>query len=129
MICVYEIEGVILNIYVDDMVIFGKKESICKLKTKLIKLMEIRDLREISKILSLSAKKTDDEIQLDQSLYIKEDLSDFGLLNCKITVSSLHQNAKDKSPQNEDKFDMYEHRKGIRCLLYIAGGTEYFLCH
>lgn len=79
----------------------------------------------MSKILSLSARKSGNVLEIDQNLYIKEVLYEFRMLDCKPAASPLDQNAKYRDPPNEEnKFDSSIYRKKIGCLLYIAGGTR-----
>jgi hypothetical protein len=89
--CVYyqygEGEGVILCLYVDDILIFGSSLKVIeKVKKFLSSNFKIKDLGEADVILNIKLlKEGDGGITLLQSPYVKKVLSHFGFSDCQPT--------------------------------------------
>ena len=83
-------EGVILCLYVDDILIFGTSLKVIEeVKSLLSQNFEMKDLGVADVILNIKLLRDDDDgITLLQSHYVEKILSHFGYLNCKISPTS-----------------------------------------
>jgi hypothetical protein len=80
-------EGVILCLYVDDILIFGTSLNVIKeVKEFLSQNFEMKDLGETDVILNIKlVREGDDGVTLLQSYYVKNILSHFDYSDCKPT--------------------------------------------
>jgi hypothetical protein len=77
-------EGVILCLYVDDILIFGTNiDVINEVKSFISKSFDMKDLGEAGVILNIKLIKEDGGITLSQSHYVEKVLKRFGFSNCK----------------------------------------------
>src|SRR6266540_7503216 len=77
-------EGVILCLYMDDILIFGTNiDVINKVKSFLSKSFDMKDLGEADVILNIKLIKDESEITLPQSHYMEKVLSRFGYMDSK----------------------------------------------
>ncbi|KAK1696323.1 hypothetical protein QYE76_013020 [Lolium multiflorum] len=77
-------EGVILCLYVDDILIFGTNmEVIHEVKSFLSKSFDMKDLGEADVILNIKLIKNESGITLTQSHYVEKILSRFGYIDSK----------------------------------------------
>lgn len=71
--------GVIICLYVDDMLIMGTNISVVKSTKKfLTSKFDMKDMGEADIILGIKISKTSDELALSQSHYVKKLLKKFG---------------------------------------------------
>jgi len=78
--------GVILYLYVDDILIFGMNiEVINDVKFFLSKSFDMKDLDETDVILNIKLIKNENGITLSQSHYVEKILSRFGYVNSKLS--------------------------------------------
>ncbi len=77
--CVYFHPGkpIIITVYVDDLLFFGKRREIDEAKKMLSEKMEVRDLGIVSCVQSIRVTYVRDEIHLDQAIYAEEILKEF----------------------------------------------------
>ena len=76
--------GVILCLYVDDILIFGTNiDVINEVKSILSKSFDMKDLGEADVILNIKLIKVENGITLSQSHYVEKILSRFGYVNSK----------------------------------------------
>ena len=76
--------GVILCLYVDDILIFGTNINVIKeVKSFLSKSFDTKDLREADVILNIKLIKGENGITLSQSHYMEKILSRFGYVDSK----------------------------------------------
>ena len=77
-------QGIIMAIYVDDILIFGKSTSgIEAVKNHLKEFHEMKDYGLATKILGIRISWRSNGIRLDQEVYAKQILQEFGMENCK----------------------------------------------
>jgi Reverse transcriptase (RNA-dependent DNA polymerase) len=79
--------GLILVLYVDDMVLIAREmQELRKLKAGLTQVFRMKDLGEIQKVLGLRVQrdKATRRLWIDQAHYIEDVLRDFGHSNCKV---------------------------------------------
>ena len=77
-------EGVILCLYVDDILIFGTNiDVINEVKSFVSKSFDMKDLGEADVILNIKLIKDESEITLLQSHYVEKVLSRFGYMDSK----------------------------------------------
>jgi hypothetical protein len=82
-------QGVILCLYVDDILIFGTSlDGINEVKTFLCQSFNIKDMGEANIILNIKLIKGENEIILMQSHYVEKVLSHFGYKNNKPSPTS-----------------------------------------
>ena len=76
--------GVILCLYVDDILIFGTNiDVINEVKSFLSKSFDMKDLGETDVILNIKLIKVENEITLSQSHYVEKVLSHFDYIDSK----------------------------------------------
>jgi hypothetical protein len=77
-------QGVILWLYVDDLLIFGTSlDVVNEVKTFLCQSFDMKDLGEANVILTIKLIKGENEITLTQSHYVEKVLSHFGYKDIK----------------------------------------------
>jgi hypothetical protein len=77
-------EGVILCLYVDDILIFGTNiDVINEVKSSLSKSFDMKDPGEADVILNIKLVKADGGITLSQSHYVEKVLKRFDFFDCK----------------------------------------------
>ena len=82
-------EGVILCLYVDDILIFGINiDAINEVKSLLSKSFDMKVLGEADVILNIKLIKVDGGINLSQSHYVEKVLNRFGFINSKPSPTS-----------------------------------------
>lgn len=119
--------GIIIALYVDDILVFGKDiKDIESTKDQLKSFHPMKDSGPAQKILGIRITQTKDSIQLDQETYAQSILEEFDMLNSNpqdIPLSpsiDLNDESSKKLPRDlHDKF-----RQIIGRLTYLAGGTR-----
>src|SRR6266540_6664075 len=81
-------QGVILCLYVDDILIFGSNTAfIDESKSFLSPFFDMKDLGHANVILNIKLIKDETGITLNQSHYAEKILSHFGFENCKVSLT------------------------------------------
>ena len=76
--------GVIICLYMDDMLIFGTNiKGVCEIKMYLSSMFQMKDLNEVDTILGIKIKRHSEGFSLCQSHYIEKVLQRFEHLNMK----------------------------------------------
>ena len=76
--------GVIVCLYVDDMLIFGTNmKGVYETKKYISSIFQMKDLNEVDTILGIKIKSHSEEFVLCQSHYVKKVLQRFEHLNIK----------------------------------------------
>ena len=119
--------GVIIALYVDDILIFGKdNKDIGSTKDQLKSFHPMKDLGLAQKVLGIRITQTKNSIRLDQELYARSILEEFGMAESasKNTPLNPSTDLDDKSSRKlpRDLHDKF--RKIIGRLTYLAGGTR-----
>lgn len=123
--------SLIVAIYVDDILIFWKDETVRKkLKTSLSAAFKMKDMGKAANCVGLHITYGAGTIRLDQSKYTQEILQRFGMAECKPAVTPSDVNEKlsvSMCPSNErGKEDMAKipYQEAVGCLLYLVQGTR-----
>lgn len=127
--CVYHFPDheLIISTYVDDIMLYGDKLEISRMKNILSAEFEVRDLGVAKHVQSIRITREYETLVLDQKAYAKEILKEFQMENCKpvqtpLTVNIKLQNATDEDRLNEEEASRY--RTAVGSLLYLATGTR-----
>jgi hypothetical protein len=81
-------KGVILCLYVDDILIFGTSlDEVNDVKSFLSQNFDMKDLREADVILNIKLKKGENGFTLMQSHYVEKVLSRFGYKDCNSSTT------------------------------------------
>ena len=76
--------GVIVCLYVDDMLIFGTNmKGVCETKKYLSSIFQMKDLNEVDTILGIKIKRHSESFALCQSHYVEKVFQRFEHLNIK----------------------------------------------
>jgi len=111
----------ILTVYVDDILIIGKKNEILDVKDQIKNIYKIKDIGEVDFVIGIKFEKQKNGYILHQKGYIKELIERYNLLNTK-PIRNL-------KPVNEIKnrckaFNKTSYRSAIGNLLYLAVCTR-----
>src|SRR4051812_12485303 len=110
----------ILAVYVDDIVITGDDvEEIQRLKTRLWKEFEVKDLGQLKYFLGIEIARSPRGIVLSQRKYVLDLLSETGMLGCKVPSTPVEQNHK-LSAEGGDPVDMEQYQRFVGRLLYLC---------
>jgi hypothetical protein len=99
-------KGVMLCLYVDDILIFGTNMKVIhEVKSFLLNSFDMKDLGEANVILNIKLIKNESKITLLRSHYVEKILSWFGFINGKSSPTPydpsviLHKNKKEPTYQ------------------------------
>lgn len=131
--CIYyrtvsELDMLFLTVYVDDILcFFNNEETALMIKKKLNEKFHMKDLGEAKCCIGFKISQNigQNEITLDQSVYIKKILARFNMSDCKSVYTPCDPNVQLKNANNEKeimKNIMY--RELIGCLLYLSQSTR-----
>jgi hypothetical protein len=119
--------GVIIALYVDDILIFGRDtRDIESTKDKLKGFNPMKDLGPANKILGIRITQTRDSIRLDQEFYARSILEEFGMTESTPQRTPLNPSL-DLDDETSRKLSRDLHakfRKIIGRLTYLASGTR-----
>ena len=88
-------EGVILCLYVDDILIFGTSTAVIdEIKSFLSRCFDMKDLGPADVILNIKLMKNENGITLSQSHYTEKVLSRFGFADCKVAPTPYDASVK-----------------------------------
>nr|GEY94231.1 zinc finger, CCHC-type [Tanacetum cinerariifolium] len=117
-------KGVIICLYVDDMLIFGTdKNQVDKTKKFLSSKFLIKDMGEADVILGIKIKHKNQRIVITQSHYIKKILMKFNRedFSSMSTPMDLVENLK---PSTGKHVDQLKYSRAIGCLMYAMTSTR-----
>jgi hypothetical protein len=87
--------GIIIAIWVDDILIAGKNsQNIAKVKKQLAGEFSMKDLGQLKHFLGMRVTRTADGISIDQSTYVKDILSRFGMEDSKAVSTPMPTGTK-----------------------------------
>ncbi|KAK1615396.1 hypothetical protein QYE76_020913 [Lolium multiflorum] len=118
-------EGVVLCLYVDDILIFGTSLKVIEeVKTFLSQCFEMKDLGEADVILNIKLLRDGNNgITLVQSHYVEKVLSRFGYADCKSSLTpydpSVLLRKNEKATKNQLRYSQI-----IGSLMYLACATR-----
>ncbi|KAK1683427.1 hypothetical protein QYE76_044275, partial [Lolium multiflorum] len=117
-------EGVILCLYVDDILIFGTNMKVIhEVKSFLSNCFDMKDLGEADVILNVKLIKNESGITLTQSHYVEKILSRFGYIDSKPSSTpydpsvTLHKNRR-------IAIDQLRYSRIVGSLMYLASATR-----
>ncbi|CAM8914041.1 unnamed protein product [Rhodiola kirilowii] len=116
--------GVIICLYVDDMLIFGTNlECINQTKDFLSSKFSLKDMGEAEVILGIRIKRVEGGLALTQSHYIEKVLKKYKYLNCH-PVTTPFDSSKHLHPNKGDPVSQLEYSRVIESLMYAMTSTR-----
>nr|GEY40507.1 hypothetical protein [Tanacetum cinerariifolium] len=117
-------KGVIICLYVVDMLIFGTDQNqLDKTKKFLSSRFSMKDMREADVILGIKIKHENKGIVITQSHYIKKILKKFNREDCS-PVSTAMDPVKKLKPNTGKPVDQLEYSRAIGYLMYAMTSTR-----
>ncbi|GJU99230.1 zinc finger, CCHC-type containing protein [Tanacetum coccineum] len=112
-------KGVIICLYVDDMLIFSTDQVQVDLKREfLLSMFSMKNMGEADVILGIRIKHKSNGIVISQSHYIKNLLKKFNYFDCT-PVSTLMDTSEKLMPNNGQVVSQLEYSRVIGCLMYV----------
>ncbi|GJU37178.1 zinc finger, CCHC-type containing protein [Tanacetum coccineum] len=117
-------KGVIICLYVDDMLIFGTdQDQVNKTKEFLSSNFDMKDLGEAEVILGIRIKRGNNGISISQSHYIEKILTKFNFANCSPVCTPVDPTVKFR-PNKGTPVSQLEYSRAIGCLMYAMISTR-----
>ncbi|GJU26843.1 zinc finger, CCHC-type containing protein [Tanacetum coccineum] len=117
-------KGVIICLYVDDMLIFSTDQVQVDLtKEFLSSRFSMKDIWEANVILGIKIKHESNGIAISQSHYIEKVLKKFNYFDCT-PVSTLMDTSEKLMPNNGQAVSQLEYSRAISCLMYAMTCTR-----
>ncbi|GJS15701.1 zinc finger, CCHC-type containing protein [Tanacetum coccineum] len=117
-------EGVIICLYVDDMLIFGTdRNQVDKTNKFLSSKFSMKDMGETDVILGIKIKRENKGIVITQSHYIEKILKKFNREDCSPVNTPMDPVEKLK-PNTDKPVDQLEYSRAIGCLMYVMTSTR-----
>ncbi|KAK1693387.1 hypothetical protein QYE76_010084 [Lolium multiflorum] len=117
-------EGVILCLYVDDILIFGTNMKVIhEVKSFLSKSFDMKDLGEADVILNIKLIKNESGITLTQSHYVEKILSRFGYIDSKPS-STPYDPSVTLRKNRRIAIDQLRYSRIVGSLMYLASATR-----
>ncbi|GKB70797.1 zinc finger, CCHC-type containing protein, partial [Tanacetum coccineum] len=117
-------KGVIICLYVDDMLIFRTDQNqVDKTKKFLSSRFSMKDMGEADIILGIKIKCENKGIVITQSHYIEKILKKFNREDCS-PVSTLMDPVEKLKPNTGKPMDQLEYSRAIGCLMYAMTSTR-----
>nr|GEU30098.1 zinc finger, CCHC-type [Tanacetum cinerariifolium] len=117
-------KGVIICLYVDDMLIFGTDQNqVDKTKKFLSSKFSMKDIGKAYVILGIKIKRENKEIVITQSHYIEKILKKFNREDCS-SVSTPVDPVEKLKPNTGKPLDQLEYSRAIGCLMYAMTSTR-----
>lgn len=110
-----------LIIYVDDMVITGSdKEEMIRLRERLFHEFEMKDLGELKYFLGIEVLRSKIGLFISQKKYILDLLVEVGMLDCKLSDTSVAANLKLQIREGELVIDREQYQRLVGKLIYLS---------
>ena len=127
--CLFHKDGVIILIYVDDLVLTGYNiKGIDTLKEKLLKEFKMKDLGELSFFVGVMVERTESKIKISQRRYALDVLSRFSMENCKPAKVPLDPGMKKEFYKDNYELlsliELKKYQKIIGSLIYLSVMTR-----
>nr|GEX73419.1 zinc finger, CCHC-type [Tanacetum cinerariifolium] len=117
-------KGVIICLYVDDMLIFGTDQNqVDKTKKFLSSRFSMKDMGEADVILGIKIKRENKGIVVTQSHYIEKILKKFNHEDCSLLSTPINLIEKLK-PNTGKPVDQLKCSRAISCLMYAMTSTR-----
>nr|GEZ01002.1 zinc finger, CCHC-type [Tanacetum cinerariifolium] len=118
------LNGVIICLYVDDMLIYGTDQNqVDKTKKFLSSRFSMKDVGEADVILGIKIKRENKRIVITQSHYIEKILKKFNREDCS-SVSTPMDPVKKLKLNTGKHVDQLEYSRVIGCLMYVMTSTR-----
>ncbi|GKE71009.1 zinc finger, CCHC-type containing protein, partial [Tanacetum coccineum] len=122
-------KGVIICLYVDDMLIFCTDQNqVDKTKKFLSSKFSIKDMGEADVILGIKIKRENKGIVITQSHYIEKLLKKFNREDCS-PVSTPMDLVEKLMPNTGKPVDQLEYSRAIGCLMYAMTSTRPYITY
>ncbi|UYV81671.1 hypothetical protein LAZ67_20001885 [Cordylochernes scorpioides] len=123
--CVYFSKDIILGVYVDDLLVTTSSvEAYVKFKSSIQREVDIKDLGEVSDLLSVRIKRNkESNLELDQTHYIEEILKEYGMEHAKEASTPLDPGMFTEGPEGKEACRA-PYQQAIGNLLWLAGMTR-----
>ncbi|CAM8944981.1 unnamed protein product [Rhodiola kirilowii] len=116
--------GVIICLYIDDMLIFGTDQKQVDLaKEFLSSSFVMKDMGEADVILGIRIKRENKGLALSQSHYVEKVLKKFNCLNCSPVSTPMDPTVK-LMPNTGEAVSQLEYSQVIGCLMYAMMSTR-----
>ncbi|GJR09338.1 zinc finger, CCHC-type containing protein [Tanacetum coccineum] len=120
-------KGVIIYLYVDDMLIFGTNQVQVDLTKELLSSrFFMKDMGEADVILGIRIKHESNGITISQSYYIEKVLKKFNYFDCTL-VSTPMDTSEKLMPNNGHVVSQFEYSRVIGCLMYAMTCTRPYI--
>ncbi|GJX24330.1 zinc finger, CCHC-type containing protein [Tanacetum coccineum] len=117
-------KGVIICLYVDDMLIFGTYQVLVDLTKEFLSLkLSMKDIGEANVILGIRIKHESNKIAISQSYYIEKVLKKFNYFDCT-PVSTPMATSEKLIPNNGQAVSQLDYSRVIGCLMYVMTCTR-----
>nr|KAJ0227703.1 hypothetical protein LSAT_V11C100011740 [Lactuca sativa] len=117
-------KGVMICLYVDDMLIFGTDlEEVDKTKKFLSSSFDMKDMGDSEVILGIRIRKGNNGISISQSHYIEKILKKFNFENCSSVSTPIDPSLK-LLPNKGSPVSQLEYSRAIGCLMYAMISTR-----
>nr|KAJ0226697.1 hypothetical protein LSAT_V11C100011720 [Lactuca sativa] len=117
-------KGVMICLYVDDMLIFGTDlEEVDKTKKFLSSSFDMKDMGDSKVILGIRIRKGNNGISISQSHYIEKILKKFNFENCSSVSTPIDPSLK-LLPNKGSPVSQLEYSRAIGCLMYAMISTR-----
>ncbi|GJU28401.1 zinc finger, CCHC-type containing protein [Tanacetum coccineum] len=122
-------KGVIICLYVDDMLIFGiDKNQVDKTKEFLSSKFSMKDMGEANVILGIKIKRKNKGIVITHSHYIEKILKKFNREDCSPLSTPMDQIEK-LMPNTGKHVDQLEYSRSTGCLMYAMISTRHGIAY
>lgn len=117
--------GVILAVYVDDLIIVGVERDVIEVKEKLASEFEMSDLGEAHWLLGMKIEIDKSGIWISQGQYIQDVLRKFGMMECKPVGTPMEGKLlkNQVADETKEKLDV-PYRQAVGSLMYAMVGTR-----
>ncbi|GJU31771.1 zinc finger, CCHC-type containing protein [Tanacetum coccineum] len=117
-------KGVIICLYVDDMLFFGTDQNqVDETKKFLSSRFSMKDMGEADVLLGIKIKRKNKGIFITQSHYIEKRLKKFNREDCS-SVNTLMDPVEKLKPNTGKPVDQLEYSRAIGCLMYAITSTR-----
>ncbi|KAK3033276.1 hypothetical protein RJ639_034350 [Escallonia herrerae] len=111
----------IVLVYVDDLILTGDcEEEILQTKENLSIRFRMKELGQLNHFLGLEVDRSEEGIFLHQQKYSKDLLKKFGMLNCKLILTSMEPNAKMCAYEGKDFEEATMYGQLVGSLIYLT---------
>lgn len=116
----------IIALYVDDILVLTKTESLMKeIKGGIKKAFKVKDSGEVKRILGIQVHRDSNRIVIEQSQYARKLLQDYGMEQCTPVGTPLdgYESITAARP-DEEQADQRAYQQRIGSLMYLMTGTR-----